>query len=60
MLKANNPWAREDACSILRRSPGFTKHREELARQIVLTDGHALDEYRADTVRNLDPWFSAA
>jgi len=36
-----------------------SKYREELARQIVLTDGHALDEYRADTVRNLDAWYSA-
>jgi len=35
------------------------KYREEFARQIVLTDGHALDEYRADTVRNLDPWSTA-
>ena len=24
----------------------------------MLTDGHAPDEYRADTVRNLDPWYS--
>ena len=24
-----------------------------------LTDGHALDEYRADTVRNLDAWYPA-
>jgi predicted metalloendopeptidase len=29
------------------------KYREGLARQIVLSNGHALDEYR-DTVRNLD------
>src|SRR2546428_12628780 len=35
------------------------KYREEFARQIVLTDGHALDEYPADTVRNLDPWSTA-
>jgi putative endopeptidase len=34
-------------------------YREEYARQIVLTDGHALDEYRADTVRNLDLWYDA-
>jgi putative endopeptidase len=33
--------------------------REELARQLVLTDGHAPDEYRADTVRNLDAWYGA-
>ena len=38
---------------------GIAKYREEPARQIVLTDDHALDEYRADTVRNLDPWYSA-
>ena len=25
----------------------------------MLTDGHAPDEYRADTVRNLDAWYSA-
>ena len=36
-----------------------TKLREPLARQLVLTDGHALDEYRADTVRNLDAWYPA-
>ena len=36
-----------------------SKYREALARQIVLTDGHALDEYRADTVRNLDAWYGA-
>jgi predicted metalloendopeptidase len=35
------------------------KMREELERQQVLTDGHAPDEYRADTVRNLDPWYGA-
>jgi putative endopeptidase len=34
-----------------------SKDREEVARQQVLTDGHALDEYRADTVRNLDGWY---
>ena len=36
-----------------------SKRREELARQLVLTDGHAPDEYRADTVRNLDAWYGA-
>jgi putative endopeptidase len=36
-----------------------SKSREALARQLVLTDGHAPDEYRADTVRNLDAWYSA-
>jgi len=28
-------------------------------RQRIVTDGHAPDEYRADTVRNLDPWYDA-
>ena len=35
------------------------KSREPALRQRVITDGHAPDEYRADTVRNLDPWYSA-
>ncbi len=35
------------------------KYREPLARQLVVTDGHALDEYRADTVRNMDGWYAA-
>jgi predicted metalloendopeptidase len=35
------------------------KMREPLLRQQVLADGHAPDEYRADTVRNLDPWYDA-
>jgi putative endopeptidase len=34
-----------------------SKDREEAARQLVLTDGHSLDEYRADTVRNIDGWY---
>ena len=25
----------------------------------IATDGHAPDQYRADTVRNLDAWYSA-
>ena len=25
----------------------------------MITDGHAPDEYRADTVRNIDTWYSA-
>ena len=33
--------------------------RPELVRQLVLTDGHALPQYRADTVRNIDPWYAA-
>jgi predicted metalloendopeptidase len=36
-----------------------TKFREPLLRQIITTDGHAPDEYRADTVRNLDGWYAA-
>jgi predicted metalloendopeptidase len=35
------------------------KFREALVRQIVVTDGHALDEFRADTVRNMDAWYPA-
>ena len=35
------------------------KFREPLLRQLLLTDGHAPSEYRADTVRNLDPWYDA-
>lgn len=36
-----------------------TKYREPALRQQVATDGHAPDEYRADTVRNLDQWYAA-
>jgi len=35
------------------------KTREPALRQQVITDGHAPDEYRADTVRNLDAWYKA-
>jgi predicted metalloendopeptidase len=35
------------------------KAREQALRQQVITDGHAPDEYRADTVRNLDDWYKA-
>ena len=35
------------------------KAREELTRLQVTTDGHAPDNYRAMTVRNLDPWYAA-
>jgi len=35
------------------------KTREPALRQQILEDGHAPDEYRADTVRNLDPWYPA-
>jgi len=36
-----------------------TKMREQMLRKIVVTDGHAPDEFRADTVRNLDAWYPA-
>ncbi len=36
-----------------------TKVREQAARAAVTTDGHALPEYRGDTVRNLDAWYPA-
>jgi putative endopeptidase len=35
------------------------KFREPLLRQLIVTDGHSPSEYRADTVRNLDPWYDA-
>jgi putative endopeptidase len=35
------------------------KIREPALRQQIVQDGHAPDEYRADTVRNLDPWYAA-
>jgi len=35
------------------------KSREPALRQQVLTNGHPPAEYRADTVRNLDPWYTA-
>jgi putative endopeptidase len=35
------------------------KTREAALRRQVVTDGHAPDEYRADTVRNLDAWYQA-
>jgi putative endopeptidase len=36
-----------------------TKIREAALRRRIVTDGHAPAEYRADTVRNLDPWYEA-
>jgi len=36
-----------------------TKIREAALRQRVLTDGHAPDEFRAATVRNIDAWYAA-
>ena len=35
------------------------KYREPALRRGVLTDGHAPDEYRANTVRNVDGWYTA-
>ena len=35
------------------------KMRPETLRVIVMTDGHSPDEYRADTVRNIDAWYTA-
>lgn len=35
------------------------KQREEAQREQLITDGHAPDEYRAATVRNLDAWYQA-
>ncbi len=35
------------------------KVREPALRQQIVGDGHAPDEYRADTVRNLDVWYDA-
>jgi putative endopeptidase len=35
------------------------KTREQALRQQIITDGHSPAEYRADTVRNLDPWYAA-
>jgi predicted metalloendopeptidase len=36
-----------------------TKDREQLMRQRIIVDGHAPAEYRADTVRNIDAWYTA-
>ena len=35
------------------------KYREPLLRRLVVSDGHAPDKYRAQTVRNLDAWYPA-
>jgi putative endopeptidase len=35
------------------------KMRPETLRIIVMTDGHSPDQYRADTVRNIDAWYTA-
>jgi putative endopeptidase len=36
-----------------------TKMRDEQLRQRIATDGHAPGNFRAQTVRNLDPWYAA-
>jgi predicted metalloendopeptidase len=36
-----------------------SKETETLLRRVVLTDVHSPNEYRADTVRNLDSWYAA-
>jgi predicted metalloendopeptidase len=35
------------------------KVREAALRRVLLTDGHAPPEFRADTVRNIDAWYAA-
>jgi predicted metalloendopeptidase len=35
------------------------KSRPEMLRQIVLTNGHAPEQFRAQTVRNIDSWYPA-
>jgi putative endopeptidase len=36
-----------------------TKERPEVARMLVMNDGHAPGRFRADTVRNVDAWYDA-
>ncbi len=36
-----------------------SKETEPALRRVVLADVHAPSEYRVDTVRNLDSWYSA-
>ena len=36
-----------------------SKLREPALRKLILTNGHAPGEYRADTARNLDGWYTA-
>jgi endothelin-converting enzyme/putative endopeptidase len=36
-----------------------SKVRDAALRQSIATDGHAPEQYRADAVRNLDPWYDA-
>jgi putative endopeptidase len=35
------------------------KMRPETLRVVIQTNGHSPEEYRADAVRNIDPWYSA-
>jgi putative endopeptidase len=35
------------------------KIRDEALREQIASDGHAPSQYRADTVRNVDPWYGA-
>jgi putative endopeptidase len=35
------------------------KFRDADLRQLIITNGHAPNRYRASTVRNLDPWYKA-
>ena len=37
-----------------------SKIRDEELRREIATDGHAPEQYRADTVRNLDAWYEAS
>jgi putative endopeptidase len=36
-----------------------SKYREDYLRQIVASDPHSPDQYRANVVRNFDPWYAA-
>lgn len=36
-----------------------SKYREPILRQRIISDGHSPAPYRAATVRNLDPWYTA-
>jgi endothelin-converting enzyme/putative endopeptidase len=36
-----------------------SKRREASARQLLLTDGHSLSQYRTATARNIDAWYAA-
>ena len=47
-----------DSSSASARAGGRRSATQQLRREIA-TDGHAPDQYRADTVRNLDAWYDA-